>query len=291
MPRASANGLELEYEVAGDAGNPALLLIMGLGAQMIVWPDEFVAALASRGFFVIRFDNRDVGRSSWLDDLGVPDVVSALATGDIPAPLYRMEDMADDAAGLLGALGLDKAHVVGASMGGMISQTFAIRHPEKTSSLVSIMSTTGNPGVGAPQPQVAETLFLAKAPGTREQAIEAGVIGSKMIASTGYAFDEEAARELAGRSYNRGYHPAGTLRQLLAILNQADRTSDLGTLTAATLVIHGDADVLVTPSGGKATAEAVPGADLWLVPGMGHDLPAELCTPIAERVAAHCQAA
>ena len=153
------------------------------------------------------------------------------------------------------------------------------------------MSTTGNPAVGAPQPQVAESLFLAEAPGTREQAIEAGVVGSKMIASTGYPFDEQAARELAARCYDRGYHPAGTLRQLLAILNQADRTSDLGKLSVATLVIHGDADVLVTPSGGTATAEAVPGEDLWVVPGMGHDLPAELVAPIAERVAAHCKAA
>lgn len=291
MPQVAANGLKLEYDATGNATDPAMLLIMGLGAQMVVWPDEFVGLLAARGFYVVRYDNRDIGLSTWLDELGTPDIAGALAKGTIPPAAYTLADMADDAAGLLDALGIDRAHVVGASMGGMIAQTFALRHAERTITLTSIMSTTGDRSVGQPRPEVAHALFFSPRPTTREEAIAAGVEGARMISSPGYPFDEERVRSLAGQYYDRGYHPDGMLRQALAVLNQEDRTSALAGLSVPTLVIHGDADPLVDVSGGRATASALPGAELWLVPGMGHDLPPQLFVPLADRIAAHCRTA
>jgi pimeloyl-ACP methyl ester carboxylesterase len=198
--------------------------------------------------------------------------------------------MAADAAGLLDALSIDRAHIVGASMGGMIAQTFALAHPDRTRSLTSIFSTTGNPAVGQPHAGVAESLFFSAPPTPREQAIEFSVQGSKLIGSPGYPSDEGRLREKAAAAYDRAYHPAGVLRQAVAILTQPDRTEPLGRLTCPTLVIHGDSDPLVDPSGGRATAEAIPGSELWVVPGMGHDLPEALFGELAERIAAHCLA-
>jgi pimeloyl-ACP methyl ester carboxylesterase len=287
MGQVAANGIQIEYETTGDPADPPLLLIMGLGAQLIAWDDDFVRELASRGLHVIRFDNRDQGLSTWFDDAGVPDVVSAAATGVIPEPAYTLADMADDAAGLLDALGIEQAHVCGVSMGGMIGQTLVVRSPAKVLSLVSIMSTTGDPAVGWQHPE-ALALLMAPAPSDRDAVIESAVKGAAVIGSTGYPRHDDTIRRLAAASYDRGFHPDGAARQLVAIASAPDRTEALRAVRCPTLVIHGEADPLIDCSGGRATAEAIPGADLWMIPGMGHDLPAELFSPIAERIAAHC---
>jgi pimeloyl-ACP methyl ester carboxylesterase len=285
MPRAQVNGIEIEYDTHGDPGTPALLLIMGLNGQMTAWTDEFVAELEKRGFYVIRFDNRDIGLSTWFDDAGVPDLGAALAAGRLHPPVYSLDDMADDAAGLLDHLGVERAHIVGASMGGMIAQTFAIRHPQRTLSLVSIMSTTGDPAVGATHPHVIEAFLLAPQPTNREEAMDAGVAGFKLAGSTGFPVDLARIRAQAGAAYDRAFHPDGAARQSLAVLNQPDRTAALGKLGVPALVIHGEGDPLVDPSGGRATAAAIPGAELWTIPGMGHDLPPQLYGEVADRIA------
>ena len=289
--KAKANGIELEYDEHGNADDPPLLLIMGLSAQMTMWREEFVAELAGRGFRVIRFDNRDIGLSTFFDEAGVPDVGAALTTGQLPPAVYTLEDMADDAAGLLDALGIERAHIVGASMGGMIAQTFAIRHPHRTISLCSIMSTTGNPAVGQADPALVGDLFMAAPPTTAEEAEEAGLLGAKLIGSPGYPADEERVREYARSAFERSNHPAGIARQMLAVVHQADRTEALGQVTVPSLVIHGDADPLVTPSGGEATAAAIPGAELWVQAGVGHDLPPALYAETADRIAANARRA
>jgi pimeloyl-ACP methyl ester carboxylesterase len=283
--KATANGIEIEYEAHGDENDPPLLLIMGLGAQLTMWRDDFVKELVGEGFRVIRYDNRDVGLSTWFDEAGLPDLAQALATGAQVEPAYSLADMADDAAALLDALGLPKAHIVGASMGGMIAQTFAIRHPEKTLSLCSIMSTTGNPEVGQPDPELIAGMLLAAPPTTVEEAEEASVLATKLIGNPSYPADEAETRAYARAAYERAFHPAGTGRQLLAIVNQPDRTADLANVTAPTLVIHGDSDTLVNPSGGQATANAVPNAEFWMQEGVGHDIPPELYTATAARIA------
>ena len=284
MPSVHANGLTIEYETFGDASSPAVLLIMGLGGQMIAWDSGFCQAIADRGHHVIRFDNRDVGRSTWLDDVGIHDVSDIIA--GLAAPAYTFADMASDVAGLLNVLGISSAHIVGASMGGMIAQTFAIHHPAKTRTLTSIMSTTGNPAVGQPTPEALEAL-LHPAPTTREEAIESGVRFSRVISSPGYPLDEARCREDVAAEYYRAFHPAGVLRQGVALVHQPDRTKALGLLDVPTLVIHGADDPLVNLSGGQATAAAVPGARLIVVPGMGHDLPYALQTQFIDMLATH----
>jgi pimeloyl-ACP methyl ester carboxylesterase len=262
MTSIKANGLSIEYETFGAPSSPPVLLIMGLGAQMTLWDPTFCAGLADAGFYVIRFDNRDVGLSTWFDD---SDAI----------PAYTLSDMAADAAGLLDALAIDSAHIVGASMGGMIAQTFAINYPARTRTLTSIMSTTGATDVGQPHPDALQAL-LAPPPTSRDEAIELGVALWKVIGSPGYPFHEDEIRERTGAAYDRAFHPAGTARQVQAIMAQPDRTGDLGNLRMPTLVIHGADDPLVVPSGGEATAAAVPGATLKMIPGMGHDLPPAL---------------
>jgi len=274
MPSAHANEMTIEYETFGSPTSPPVLLIMGLGGQLIAWDTAFCTALADAGFYVIRFDNRDVGLSTWLDDMA-PD-----------PPPYSLGDMADDAAGLLDALRIPAAHVVGGSMGGMIAQTFAIAHPERTLTLVSIMSTTGNRSVGQPTPEALAALMTPR-PATREEAIELGVKVAVVVGSPGYPANEQRQRDLIAASFDRAFHPAGFARQLAAINSQPDRTEALGTVRVPTLVIHGKADPLVTPSGGQATADAVQGARLKLVPGMGHNLPPELYGELVDDLAAH----
>jgi pimeloyl-ACP methyl ester carboxylesterase len=283
----TANGISIEYDTAGDPGSPPLLLIAGLGIQMIGWHPEFVGAMVDRGFFVIRYDNRDVGQSTWFDDSGPADVLAAVAGN--PHAAYVLSDMAGDAAGLLDVLGVQSAHVLGVSMGGMIAQTLSIEHPSRVRSLVSIMSTTGDPAVGAPQPDAMALLVRGPA-GDRTQAIDQSVEVSRAIRSPGFVFHEDYVRELAGRAFDRAFHPAGTGRQLVAIIASGDRTAGLRRLECPTLVIHGEDDVLVHPSGGKATAAAIPGAELIMVPGMGHHIPQELFGDLADRVAAHMHA-
>ncbi|MET0415158.1 MAG: alpha/beta hydrolase [Actinoplanes sp.] len=289
MPDVRVNGVDIRYETTGNPADPALLLIMGLGAQLIAWPDEFCAALAGRGFHVIRFDNRDAGLSSSLDDLGVPDI-SAIFGGDPATVPYRLADLADDTAALLKELGVDRAHVVGASMGGMVAQQLAIDHPGLVASLCSIMSTTGDRTVGHPS---AEAIGLLSRPpvASREEAITNAVAGSKVIGSPGYPAAEEEIRRRATAVYDRSYRPAGFARQYACILGSPDRTAALGDVTVPALVIHGEDDTLINVSGGRATAAAIPGAELLTIPGMGHDLPRELWPRIVDAIVRNAAAA
>jgi pimeloyl-ACP methyl ester carboxylesterase len=266
---ATVGELELVYETFGDPGDPAVLAVMGLGAQMIFWPDPLCERLVAAGFHVIRFDNRDAGRSTVLSAVPPPDV-RAVARGEAEAP-YLLADMARDAAGLLDALEIRAAHVVGASMGGMVAQRLAIDHPERVLSLASIMSTTGDRSVGNATPGALEVLMTPPPP-DRDGFIEATVSARTVIGSRDP--DLDAIRELAGRTYDRGVHPAGTARQLAAIVASPDHTPDLRRLAIPTVAIHGSDDPLIDRSGGEATAAAVPGAELVIVDGMGHDLPA-----------------
>jgi pimeloyl-ACP methyl ester carboxylesterase len=286
MPSTAANDITIEYETAGDPGHPVLLLIMGLGGQLIAWDDEFVAALVAKGFYVVRFDNRDVGLSTWFDEAGTPDLAAAF-TGEVQAA-YLLSDMAGDAAGLLDALGIESAHVLGVSMGGMIAQSLAIGHPTRVRTMISIMSTTGDRSVGQPSPEAIGAL-LVPPPADRDAAIDMSVKTWQVIGSPGFPFHEDRIRAGAAAAYDRAIHPAGVARQLVAILSSPDRTPALRGLDVPTLVVHGESDALVNPTGGKATADAVPGATLWTIPGMGHDLPIELFEEVADRVAAHCR--
>jgi len=274
MPLAPSNGIEIEYETFGDPADPAILLVMGLGIQMLGWQEEFCQMLVDRGFFVIRYDNRDVGLSSKIEDAPVPDVL-ALIAGNTASATYKVEDMADDAAGLLDALGIKAAHVVGVSMGGMIGQALAIHHPDRVLSLTSIMSTTGNPEVGQPRPEAIPAL-ISPAPNDRDGFIEYQAGLFKLIGSPAYPADAERLRDLIARSYDRMNYPIGFMRQLAGVVASPDRTEALGSVQAPTLVIHGENDPLIQVSGGEATANAVPGAKLLKIPGMGHDLPPEL---------------
>jgi pimeloyl-ACP methyl ester carboxylesterase len=284
VPQAQANGIEIEYVTEGDPSDPALLLVMGLGAQLTTWPDGFVEGLRLRGFFVIRYDNRDSGLSTKFE--GLPDVAALFTGTDLSSAVYRIEDMADDGAALLGALGIAKAHVVGASMGGMITQALVINHPELFYSACSIMSTTGDRAVGAPTGE-ALTALLRPVATSRDEAIQASVEGSIVIGSPGYPTDEAVLRQRAAAAYDRSYCPEGTVRQLGAILGSPDRTPGLRNVDMPFLVVHGEADPLVTPSGGDATAAAVPGAKLLTFPGMGHDLPEALWGTITDAIVAN----
>jgi len=282
---APVNGVELCYQEMGDPDGEPLLLVMGLATQMIAWDEEFCALLAERGFRVVRFDNRDIGRSTKLSSAGVAGRFDMLVGRRGSAP-YLLRDMATDTFGLMDHLGIDSAHLVGASMGGMIAQTAAIERPERVRSLTSIMSTTGSRRVGHPSYRTFG-LLLGERPRKREEMIERVVKTFKVIGSPGYPFEEERVRELAGRSYDRGHSAAGIARQMHAITASGDRTPKLRELDLPALVIHGKKDVLVNPSGGRATAKAIPGARLKMVEGMGHDLPRALWPSFAEEIAAN----
>ena len=279
---ATVGDLELCYETFGAATAPPLLLIMGLASQMLLWDDAFCEQLATRGFRVIRFDNRDIGRSSQLKGQPTPTRWQLLRRSSSGAA-YALEDMATDSVGLLDALEIDAAHIVGASMGGMIAQLVAIHHPDRVLSLVSIMSTTGNARVGKPQPKMMLRL-MRKARREREAYIADHLDTYRAIGSKGYDFEEDYKRERAGRLFDRGVYPAGSARQLWAVASASDRTEALASVRAPTTVIHGDADPLVDISGGRATAEAIPGARLVIFPGMGHDLPRALWPEIIDAI-------
>lgn len=281
MPSIAARGLTFEYEQFGPVSGEPLLLVMGLGAQMISWDEGFCEALAGRGFRVTRYDNRDVGLSSRLDELGVPDVLE-VAQGAVP-PAYTIDDMADDAAALLDALRLAPAHVVGASMGGYIAQALTIRHPEHVRSLTSIMSGPGGADATPPTPE-AVAVLLAPAPRGRAALIESGVEASRVL--WGGHFDETRARHRRTLAVDRAVSIEGTARQLGACLAQPSRVEALGRVTVPTLVVHGDADPLVPHPEGARTAAAVPGARLLTMPGVGHDLPPEVWDEVADAIAA-----
>jgi pimeloyl-ACP methyl ester carboxylesterase len=282
---APANGIELAYQEIGDPGGEPLLLIMGMATQMIAWDESFCALLAERGFRVVRFDNRDIGRSTKITAAGVPSRIDTIVGRRATAP-YLLRDMAADTAGLMDHLGIESAHLVGASMGGMIAQTMAIERPRRVRSLVSMMSNTGNRWSGQPALKT-YGLLLSRPLGGRQKAIEQAVKTFKLIGSPGYPMDEAHLREIAGRSYDRGHDQVAVLRQLHAVSASGDRTADLHGVRAPTTVIHGDSDPLVRPSGGKATAKAIPGARLRLIEGMGHDLPRDLWPTFVEEIAAN----
>jgi pimeloyl-ACP methyl ester carboxylesterase len=286
---AAVNGVEIAYETFGDPADPTMLLIMGLGVQMLGWDEELCRMLAGRGYQVVRFDNRDVGHSTKVEGGPRPDVMAAVA-GDARSASYRLEDMAGDCVGLLDELGVERAHLVGASQGGMIAQTVAIRHPERAVSLISIMSTTGDRMVGQPHPEAIPAL-LTRPPADRDGFIHFVVGAWNVIGSPGFEVDEEALRARAGASYDRGIFPEGTARQLVAILASGDRTEALRRLDVPTTVIHGTDDILIDVSGGRATAAAIPGARLELIEGMGHDLPAALWPRFVDLIAENAERA
>jgi pimeloyl-ACP methyl ester carboxylesterase len=294
MPGVMANEIHIEYETFGNPSGRPLLLIIGLGAQMIHWDDDLCQDLAERGHYVIRYDNRDVGLSTKFEEAGVPDLTAVfgkLLQGEKVKPPYTLEDMADDAAGLLDALRIRKAHICGMSMGGMIAQTIAIRHPSRIESLISIYSRTGNPEVPQPKPEVVG-LLVTPPPQEREANIEHMLGVFKTIAGPGFPVDEPWTRRVMGESYDRYFYPQGMGRQLVAILTQENRVPALSKVTVPTLVIHGTDDPLVPVEGGKDTARAVPGAELMLIEGMGHDLPHGGAWPrIVEAITAHTRKA
>ena len=284
MPTAASNGIEICYDTFGDPTDPTILLVMGLGSQMVHWPEDFCALLAGRRHHVVRFDNRDTGESTWFDHGERPSVRAAIGGGDVAVP-YLLDDMADDAAGLLDHLGVERAHLFGVSMGGMIALAIAIRHPARVATLTSVMSTTGDPDVGTPTPEAMQAL-MALPPTTREAYQDLAVHHSRVWGSPGL-FDEQRLRDTAGRAWDRGFHPAGIARQMLAIVSSGSRSADLARLAVPTLVIHGTADTLVQPSGGERTAEVIPDAKLLMIEGMGHDLAPPLWPRLVDAVAAH----
>jgi pimeloyl-ACP methyl ester carboxylesterase len=277
MPRAVVNdGIELEYETFGSPADPTLLLVGGFTSQLIAWEVGFCDRLAAGGYQVVRFDNRDAGLSTTFDgatvDLGAV-ITSALARQPVPAVPYTLSDMARDTVGLLDHLGVERAHVLGASMGGMIAQVVAIEHPERVRSLISVMSMTGEPEYGMPEPEALEVLF-APPPPDREGYVESAPLAA-VWCSKRY-FDADVARVLAARNFDRRYYPEGAPRQLAAIYASGERHEPLAALALPTLVIHGLDDTLIPPAGGRRTAELVPGSTLLLVADMGHDLPEPL---------------
>jgi pimeloyl-ACP methyl ester carboxylesterase len=280
--RARVGAIEIAYETLGAPDDPPMLLIMGLGTQMLGWPDEFCQLLAARGLYVIRFDNRDIGLSTHLHDAPAPDVMAAVA-GDARSASYTLTDMAADAAGLMDALALTSAHVVGASLGGMVAQTLAIEHPRRVRSLTSIMSTTGDRRVGAPTEAGAAALMAPPAR-DRDGAIERALNSARTIGSPGFPLDEQAVRDRASRSFDRAFDPPGVARQLVAVLASPDRTPQLRELAVPTLVIHGADDALIGVSGGRATAAAIPDAELVIIEGMGHDLPRAVWPELAGHI-------
>jgi pimeloyl-ACP methyl ester carboxylesterase len=262
--------VELCYETFGDPSSPTLLLTMGLATQMVGWHEDFCRALADRGFHVVRYDNRDVGRSTSVP--GRAPTLLQLLRRDKRAAAYSLADMGDDGIGLLDHLGIERAHVMGASMGGMIAQTMAARHHDRVLSLVSMMSNTGARWNGEPSPRLYHVL-LKPAPRDRDAYMDHAVWVFSKIGSPGFPPDEESLRALAAQSFDRGINPAGTGRQLAAIIASGDRTPLLRTISVPTLVIHGQRDRLVPLSGGRATARAIPGSRLLVIDGMGHDIP------------------
>ena len=278
-------GIDIAYERFGEPNLPPVLLLMGLGTQMLGWPDGFCDALVARDVHVIRADNRDIGLSTHLTDAPAPDL-AAIFRGDTASASYTLSDMAGDTVGLLDALDLDSAHLVGASMGGMIAQTVAIEHPHRVRSLTSIMSTTGDPSVGQ-STRKAMAALLSPPATTRQEAIERTVSILRVIGSPGFELDEADVRWRTGVAYDRGHDPVGVARQLAAIAASGDRTSALRSVSVPTLVLHGADDPLVNVSGGRATAEAIPGAEFVEFAGMGHHLSRELWGEIARHIGEH----
>jgi Predicted hydrolases or acyltransferases (alpha/beta hydrolase superfamily) len=288
MPNIAANGIRIEYDTIGDSAAPALLLVAGNGAQLLFWDAELCAMLARAGFFVIRFDNRDAGLSTKFDAAGIPDMMelirAAMEGRPVDAP-YTLADMADDAIGLLDALDVQKAHVCGASMGGMIAQVIACRHPDRVLSLTSIMSNTGNFAAAQGRPE-AIAAVVAPAPEEREAYVAHTLNVWRQIWSPGFPFEEERARRFLEQSYDRSHYPQGMARQNAALIASGDRRVQLAAVMAPALVIHGAADPLIPVEAGRETAESILGAEMLVVEGMGHDLPKGVWGKVTEVIAA-----
>ncbi|MCG8612145.1 MAG: alpha/beta fold hydrolase [Pseudomonadales bacterium] len=277
MPAAAVNSLEIHYETFGSPSDPAILLIMGLGTQMIYWHTEFCQQLADNGYFVIRYDNRDVGKSSYLKDQPVPDLTKILMSvtlGGKPEAPYNLQDMAVDALGLLDHLGVGRAHVVGMSMGGMIAQTIAFTYPDRVSSLTSIMSSTGDFTLPQAKPEAMATLTQS-IPATREDYIRATKSIWRVLSGPVAEFEEDRYEDLAGEAFDRGLNAAGFIRHFAAIITDGDRTSRLAGITTPTLVVHGTLDPLIPFEHGAATSRAIESSSLVTIEGMGHTLPAQ----------------
>jgi pimeloyl-ACP methyl ester carboxylesterase len=294
MVFASVNQLELAYDERGPVSGPAILLIMGLGTQMIAWPDSFCNQLAAAGFRVIRFDNRDIGLSTKIESaprVRLAGLLFKAVLGRKVTSPYALEDMAADAVGLLDALDIDKAHIVGASMGGMIAQIVAAQYPERTLSLVSIMSSSGDPKLPRSKPKVNAVMFGRRPkPDDREKVIRYGMKVHRTIGSPGYPTSPAVLRQKVEAAVDRSYYPTGTLRQLAAIVANGSRVDLLKTITAPTLVIHGSDDPLIPVEAGIDTAAHIADAELKIIPGMGHDFPAEVTPMLAEDIIRHCGA-
>lgn len=284
LRKVPANGIEIAYETFGEPSAPPLLMVMGLGTQMIAWPDELCEDLAERGHYVVRFDNRDAGASTHLDGVRAPH--AARVATKRKAPPYTIDDMADDAAALVEVLELGPVHVVGASLGGFISQTLAIRRPDLVRSLTLIMTSTGSRRVGQANPKLIGRLLKGRLVSSRDEAMDAVVETFRIIGSKGFALDEERLRDVGGRSYDRGHDPWGYRRQLAAVVAQPNRSDQLRGVKVPTLVMHGLNDPLVNASGGMAIARRIRGSRFVGFQGMGHDLPRELWPEFADHIAA-----
>ena len=294
MPKATANGIEIHYEEHGDPAHPAMLLIMGFGAQLTLWPDELVDDLVARGFRVIRYDNRDVGLSQKLDGVKAPGVVKMTLLSKLgltPKVPYTLADMAEDGIGLLDALGIDRAHIVGASMGGMIAQHMVAKYPERCLSYTQVFSTTGNPKLPAARKEALKALVTRPAGDDEAVLVDHGMMLARTIGSPQYPAQEDRLRERVEAGVRRSYYPEGPTRHLSAIVADGDRRAMLRDVTVPTLVLHGEDDPLVPCEGGRDTAACIPGAKLKTIPGWGHDLPLELVDQLAGAIAEHAKGA
>lgn len=294
MARTKANGIEIEYETAGIKGDPALLLVMGLGAQMTIWPDALFQGLAKQGFYVIRFDNRDTGLSTTFGSAGQPDIPAAIqkvmSGQKVEAPYY-LKDMAADAIGLLDALGIDRAHMVGASMGGMIVQIIAAQYAARTRSMVSIYSTSGRPGLPIGKPEALAMLSAQPEGPTREDKIKYGIKLRNTIGSPAYPTPDAEMRAFVEKNVDRSWYPEGSARQYLSVIASGDRVEMLKTIKAPTLVLHGEDDPLLPVECGRDVARLVPGAEITTYPGWGHDFAAAMIPTVIERITGFCKAA
>jgi pimeloyl-ACP methyl ester carboxylesterase len=292
VAKVKANGIEIEYETAGNKADPALLLVMGLGAQLTIWPDSLFQGVAKRGFYVIRFDNRDTGLSTGFDAWGVPNLPAAVQKvmkGEkVDAP-YLLKDMAADAIGLLDALGIQRAHMVGASMGGMIVQIVAAQYPERTRSMVSIYSTSGRPGLPQGKPEALAMLSAQPEGPAREQLVTHGMKLRHTIGSPGYPTPDDEMRAFVEKNVDRRWWPQGAARQYLSVIASGDRVELLKTIKVPTLVLHGEDDPLLPVEGGRDVARLVPGAEIETWPGWGHDFPKALIPKVIDRITAFCE--
>ncbi|SJZ33693.1 Pimeloyl-ACP methyl ester carboxylesterase [Enhydrobacter aerosaccus] len=294
MAKVKANGIEIEYEAVGNRNDPTLLLVMGLGAQLTIWPDSLVEGLAAKGFHVVRFDNRDVGLSSDFGAWGlpnIPDAIQKVMSGQKVDSPYHLKDMAADAVGLLDALGVDRAHMVGASMGGMIVQILAAQYPERTRSMVSIYSTSGRPGLPPGKPEALAMLGSQPEGNTREDRVLHGMKLRRVIGSPAYPMPEPELRAFVERNVDRRWYPEGAARHYLSVIASGDRVEMLKTVKVPTLVLHGEEDPLLPVECGRDVARLVPGAAIDTYPGWGHDFPKELIPTLVDRIGGFCKAA